>query len=62
MDKQGFQDILIQVHTDDAETTKHGLSPEEVPELVRIILESCPKLRFKGLMSMGQLHDVNGFK
>ena len=53
--------VLIQVLTG-GEDTKHGLEPDQVKGLVCFIRESCPKLRFKGLMSMGMLHDIEGFR
>ena len=30
-------------------------------ELIKYIIENCPSLEFKGLMSMGKLNDIEGF-
>ena len=38
------------------------MEPEEVPTLINHIKNDCPKLQFTGLMSMGLLHDIEGFK
>ena len=53
--------VLVQVHTG-GEASKHGIEPEEVPSLITHIRQDCPLLQFSGLMSMGLLHDVEGFK
>ncbi len=55
------QPVLIQVLTSD-EGTKHGVEAEKVLELIKVILETCPRLEIKGLMTMGKLHDIEGFK
>jgi uncharacterized pyridoxal phosphate-containing UPF0001 family protein len=52
---------LVQVHTGD-ETTKSGVIQEEVPSLVSFIQRDCPQLRFTGLMAMGALNDIEGFR
>jgi uncharacterized pyridoxal phosphate-containing UPF0001 family protein len=44
------------------EDTKHGVPTDQVSELIRFILKDCPMLEFKGLMTMGKLHDIEGFK
>ena len=53
--------VLVQVHTG-GEASKHGVEPEEVPSLINHIKKDCPLLQFSGLMSMGLLHDIEGFK
>eukprot|EP00347_Sterkiella_histriomuscorum_P010275 403376924 len=53
--------VLVQVLTSD-EGTKHGAEQDKVGELVEFIYKKCPFLRFRGLMTMGRLHDVEGFK
>jgi PLP dependent protein len=53
--------VLVQVLSSD-EDTKHGMPSEEVPNLVDYILKECPKLHFCGLMTMGKLHDIEGFR
>ena len=37
------------------EANKNGLEPGEVVATVRFILEQCPRLRFRGLMTIGDL-------
>ena len=44
------------------EGTKFGIEPGAVPKFVEFLIGSCPHLRFCGLMSMGKLHDIEGFK
>jgi len=53
--------VLVQVLTGD-EDSKHGVIPAEVPALVQFIQKECPTLAFSGLMSMGLLNDIEGFK
>ena len=53
--------VLVQVHSG-GEASKFGVEPAEVPTLVGHIQADCPQLKFSGLMSMGLLHDVEGFK
>jgi len=58
---QRQQPVLIQVLTSD-EDTKHGVEAAKVTELLKVMLEKCPRLEFKGLMTMGKLNDIEGFK
>ena len=53
--------VLVQVHSG-GEASKYGAQPDEVPALVNHIQAACPQLKFSGLMSMGLLHDIEGFK
>ena len=53
--------VLVQVLTG-GETSKFGVEPASVRELVTYIRQECPRLNFRGLMSMGLLHDVEGFR
>lgn len=43
--------VLIEVNTS-GEPTKHGVSPEELPALVRVVTE-LPRLNLEGLMTIG---------
>ena len=54
-------DILIQVLAQDTEGSKFGVSVEETIPLVQHIKEQCPFLKFKGLMSMGEVGNVKEF-
>eukprot|EP01090_Pellita_catalonica_P001988 TRINITY_DN11678_c0_g1_i1.p1 TRINITY_DN11678_c0_g1~~TRINITY_DN11678_c0_g1_i1.p1 ORF type:complete len:227 (-),score=34.70 TRINITY_DN11678_c0_g1_i1:539-1219(-) len=47
--------ILVQVNTS-KEETKSGTTMGDCVDLVRFIKESCPALRFCGLMTIGQYH------
>ena len=38
------------------------MPPEEALQLIAYIYKECPKLLFRGLMTMGKLHDVEGFQ
>jgi uncharacterized pyridoxal phosphate-containing UPF0001 family protein len=51
----------VQVYCGD-EDSKHGVEKGSLNELVAYIVKECPRLEFKGLMSMGKLHDIEGFK
>jgi uncharacterized pyridoxal phosphate-containing UPF0001 family protein len=53
--------VLIQVQTSD-EGTKFGLEQDKVLDFVNFIRKECPFLSYQGLMTMGRLHDVEGFK
>lgn len=55
-------DVLVQVLAMDTEGTKYGVAPDAVSEMTRHIRESCPFLRFRGLMSMGALGNVQEFR
>jgi len=46
--------IMVQVNTSD-EASKSGVEPEECCELVQNILANCKRLKFVGLMTIGQL-------
>eukprot|EP00727_Mastigamoeba_balamuthi_P004413 m51a1_g13970 hypothetical protein (242) ;mRNA; f:988308-989087 len=46
-------EIMIQVNTS-GEPQKGGLKPEEVPEAVKEIRETCSALRLTGLMTIGE--------
>lgn len=54
-------DILIQVQSGD-EDTKHGVSQDEVDNLIKVLNDDCPRLHFKGFMAMGKLGDREGFQ
>ena len=54
--KELVQDILIQVNAAHEES-KWGIDPEEVEELIRDILETCPNVRIKGLMTVAPYAD-----
>ena len=45
-----------------SEDSKFGVKPENLPPLVTHIVEECPHLQFKGLMAMGKVADVEGFR
>ena len=53
--------VLVQVNTS-GEATKNGVPAEQVSDLVTFIRTDCPLLRFKGLMAMGALNDIEGFR
>lgn len=53
--------VFIQVLSSE-EGTKSGISIEEAPKLANYICHECPELKLKGLMSMGKLNDVEGFR
>mmetsp|Transcript_17739 Transcript_17739/g.30036 ORF Transcript_17739/g.30036 Transcript_17739/m.30036 type:complete len:126 (-) Transcript_17739:87-464(-) len=55
-------DVLIQVLLNNSEGTKHGVSREEAKALATHIQTDCPMLRFRGLMSMGEIGDVDEFR
>jgi PLP dependent protein len=44
-------DVLIEVKLS-GEAAKAGAAPEEIPALIETILETCPRLRLLGLMTM----------
>ena len=54
-------DILIQVLAENTEGSKFGVSPPEAVQLVQHIKDSCPMLKFKGLMSMGEIGNTKEF-
>jgi len=47
-------DIFVQVNTS-GEANKNGLEPVQVLEAVKFIMENCSNLKFKGLMTIGNL-------
>jgi uncharacterized pyridoxal phosphate-containing UPF0001 family protein len=53
--------VLVQILSSD-EQTKHGIEIDKANELISYIRNECPLLRFKGLMTMGLLKDIEGFK
>jgi uncharacterized pyridoxal phosphate-containing UPF0001 family protein len=53
--------VLVQVLTGD-EDSKFGVQPDNVPQLVDHINTQCPSLAFRGLMGMGKIGDIEGFK
>ena len=55
------QPVLVQVYSGD-EDTKHGVDKASLSDLVTYIVKDCPHLEFRGLMSMGKLHDIEGFR
>ncbi|CAG7678703.1 unnamed protein product [Allacma fusca] len=46
--------VFIQVNTS-GEESKSGASPDNLLELVKFILEKCPNLKLKGLMTIGAI-------
>ena len=44
------------------EDSKFGVKADGVTPLVTHIVEECPHLEFKGLMAMGKVGDVTGFR
>eukprot|EP00124_Ichthyophonus_hoferi_P003349 Ihof_evm1s285 gene=Ihof_evmTU1s285 len=46
--------VLVQINTS-GEENKHGLSPGECLEVIRFIIDECPRLKFQGLMTIGLL-------
>jgi len=46
--------VFVQVNTS-GEENKNGIEPPNVTETVKHILENCPKLKFSGLMTIGDL-------
>ena len=55
-------DILIQVLAQNTEGSKFGVSVDETIPLIHHIKSECPMLRFKGLMSMGEIGNVEEFR
>ena len=53
-DRQSLLNILIQINTS-GEVSKSGLSPDdsELVDLARYVVKSCPRLRLRGLMTIG---------
>ena len=51
--KRDSLDVYLQVHTS-SEVTKAGVSPSELPDLVTSILQECPLLKIKGVMTIGE--------
>ena len=44
--------VLVQVNTS-GEASKYGVSPADCVGLVKVVVEECPRLRFAGLMTIG---------
>ena len=55
-------DVLIQVLAQNTEGSKFGVKTEEAIPLVQHIKDQCPFLKFKGLMSMGEIGNTEEFK
>ena len=55
-------DILIQVLAQDTESSKFGVPTTEACGLVHHIKDKCPFLKFKGLMSMGEIGNTKEFE
>lgn len=53
-------DIYIQVDTS-GEDTKSGIIPDKLVDIVQEICEKCPRLRVKGLMTIGAPGDMTCF-
>ena len=50
--------ILFQVNTS-GEENKGGIEPGDITNVVKFVLEKCPNLQFRGLMTIGALaHSV----
>eukprot|EP00743_Colponemidia_sp_Colp-15_P008883 GILK01009693.1.p1 GENE.GILK01009693.1~~GILK01009693.1.p1 ORF type:complete len:250 (-),score=38.85 GILK01009693.1:299-1021(-) len=45
--------VLVQINTS-GEASKYGVEPSEAVSLSRFVIEKCPRLRFKGLMTIGR--------
>ena len=54
--------VLVQVLAQNTEGSKFGVSVEETIPLIQHIKENCQFLKFKGLMSMGQIGNIEEFK
>lgn len=46
----------------DSEGTKYGVEPKDASDLVFHIKENCKNLRFRGIMSMGAVGNVEEFR
>jgi len=57
-DRESVLNVLIQVNTS-GEDSKSGLSPQddELVSLARFVVESCPRLYLRGLMTIGSLSE-----
>jgi len=54
-DKETPINVFVQVNTS-GEESKNGLQPgDEVVQVVKLILDKCPNLKFSGLMTIGDL-------
>jgi len=53
-EKEERMDTLIEVNTS-GEASKHGVSPEGLELLLEQVLQACPRLEVKGLMTIGPL-------
>ena len=58
--QQIFQLILITIQVNTSgEENKGGIEPSEVSNMMKFVLEKCPNLQFRGLMTIGALaHSV----
>lgn len=50
--------ILVQVNVS-GEASKYGVEPDGCIPLVQHVVESCPRLCFRGLMTIGKIGDVS---
>lgn len=55
-------EVLVQVRPRSTEGGHHGVLPEEAFELAKYIRDECQYLKFSGLMSMGEIGDVEEFR
>ena len=57
-DRESLLNVLIQVNTS-GEDSKSGLSSsdDEIVDLARFIVKSCPRLHLQGLMTIGSLSE-----
>lgn len=60
-EREQLLNVLIQVDTS-GEDTKSGVGPEELLPLVDFIQQQCPKLRLRGLMTIGAPNDMSCFE
>ena len=44
------------------DSKKHGVPVSEVKDLVKHVISECTKLKFKGLMSIGNIGDLDEFR
>jgi len=54
VEKNSKVGVFVQVNTS-GEANKNGIEPSDVVETVKFILEKCPRLKFCGLMTIGNL-------
>ena len=44
------------------EDTKYGVPKDKCLELIDFVQKECPRLEFRGLMTIGKLNDIEGFQ